>query len=126
MKLYLMLVSMLMLAFMSAGGFAGQMVEQCLRVTVDGNETYFENICSEEITIAFCSTSMPINGKFCGQQGSDWNPYYTQMFSLDPKKKVYKWKVGKVKYAVCLGFINGWDAKNQFSSDMQGDYTCKN
>ena len=126
MKFNLLLIGVLVLVVLSTNSFAGQSAEQCLRVYVEGDETYFENTCSEKITVAFCSTSKPINGKLCGEHGSDWNPYYTQMFTLEPNKKDYKWKVGKVRYAVCLGFINGWNAEKYFSSDIRGNYNCMN
>lgn len=114
------------LIFGATSLFAGQSAMQCVSVQTEGKKTYFRNSCSQKVTIAFCSSNKRINGKMCGDGGKPWNKYYTQMFALDGGDKVYRYDVGRVEYAVCLGFINGWSTEGKFSSDYNGNFGCHN
>lgn len=123
--------SLLLIAFstallLPATAQAGTSAAQCIAVYKEGDKTYFENRCQQKVTVAMCSRDRKINGKRCGEQKSTWNPYYNQMFVLDPGERQYKWKAGQVEYAACLGFINAWDAKGKFSSTRSGSYGCHN
>ncbi len=104
---------------------------KCLRVTSigpSGKDIEFRNLCSEEITVMWCSTSVRILGKLCGEAGnSDWNLYYLQMSNFKPGEVQTRNDMKDVRAAACMGFINNWDPasyKNKFRSDRQGNYAC--
>lgn len=105
---------------------AGESAMRCVNVSVDGDHTYFKNICSQTISVAFCSTDGNDQKYRCGRQGSDWNPYYTSMKTLNGGEKEYRYKYGSVEYAACFGAISAWDAKDKFSSDRNGRFSCHN
>jgi hypothetical protein len=105
---------------------AGQSAMHCITMYKDGKQTYIQNDCNHKVSVAYCSTNKTISRKLCGQNKASYNPYYTHMKVLDPKESDYLWNVGKIKYAACIGFINSWDPRGDFSSDENGYFSCDN
>lgn len=101
----------------------GRAVPACLSLRKDGDKVHFDNTCSHWISVAYCSEDAGISGRMCG----DGENFYTDMMQLAPGENHYKYKPGRLRTAVCEGWINNWDSKalkKYFASDSAGHYRC--
>ena len=103
----------------------------CIRISQtgpNGNSVEFRNVCSEQVSVLYCSTTVKISGHLCGfNPSSEFNPYYTHLTVLKPGETDTKYDMKDIRFGACMGFINNWDPsdmRKKFRADMQGNYTC--
>ena len=96
----------------------------CLKITEKGSRLIWENVCEEEISIAYCSPTKPIWGKKCGDGGKT-NVFYTHMTNMKAGEKSDK-SINDKDYRVapCHGRLNNWDIQDTFWSTADGAYGC--
>jgi hypothetical protein len=94
----------------------------CLQISDNGKRIIWENVCNEEISVAYCSPTKPIWGRKCGDGGKT-NVFYTQLTNMKAKSKDEKLKESKdYRVAPCTGRLNSWDIKGTFWSAADGSY----
>jgi hypothetical protein len=99
-----------------------QPAPECLKISVDGQKSTWQNTCTEPISVGYCSADKPIWGKLCGTTGGKKNPYYTHMKNLNAGETSSQ--AAGYRVAPCRGFINSWDLQGRFISDATGRYDC--
>lgn len=98
----------------------------CLHVQDNGKRVIWENVCEEEISVAYCSPTKPIWGRKCGDGGKP-NVFYTHLTNIKGKSKDERSREDKdYRVAPCYGRLNSWDLKGTFWSTADGSYDCTN
>lgn len=101
----------------------------CITDSSSNKKTYFHNRCNETVTIWYCSSDKKMNGKYCGENKSPTNPYYTHSVQIKPGETNEHYDLGDYRYASCMGFIlnDSWGGNTgkYFESNNAGGFTCK-
>jgi hypothetical protein len=114
----------LILLFTCSQQVLAQPAPNCLHIQEEGKRVIWENVCEEEISIAYCSPTKPIFGRKCGDGGKT-NAFYTHLTNMKGKSKDNHPLADKdYRVAPCYGYINGWDLKGKFWSTADGLYGC--
>ena len=95
---------------------------QCVETGQEKGRIYLKNTCDRGITVAYCATQRNwVRPTLCGER----KRFYTYLKTLDPGQKGWVGNVGgEIKYGACMGWINSWSIKGQFTSDGNGEYGC--